>query len=145
MGDDLLSTYRRLEVTEEELHTCQHVLVHTQKQLAELQEENEALRSQLQASVAQPAATTAVRAADPKTKGACPGALTRLPSPVLCGEQGARVAAEPPVVRLGVGPSGLLGTMTPGASSGTVRLVPRSSPRPLCCYVDSPLWQHTHT
>lgn len=62
MADDLLSTYRRLEVTEEELHTCQHVLVHTQKQLAELQAENDALRAQLQAAVAQPAAHSPVRA-----------------------------------------------------------------------------------
>jgi hypothetical protein len=52
MADDLLSTYRRLEVTEEELHTCQHVLVHTQKLVADLQADNDALRSQLQAACA---------------------------------------------------------------------------------------------
>ena len=59
-GDDLLDTYRRLETTEEELHTCQHVLVHTQKQLAELQEQNEKLRAELAA--AQRLASQQVRA-----------------------------------------------------------------------------------
>lgn len=59
-GDDLLDTYRRLETTEEELHTCQHVLVHTQKQLAELQEQNEKLRAEL--AVAQRLASQQVRA-----------------------------------------------------------------------------------
>jgi hypothetical protein len=46
-ADDLLDTYRRLEVTEEELRTCQHVLVHKQKQLALLQQDNDELRAQL--------------------------------------------------------------------------------------------------